>query len=345
MRESKKPLFSVIVPVYNTEAYLEQCMESLTEQTFKDFEVILIDDGSTDRSSQICDRYQKKYENIKVIHKKNGGLVSARERGIQEACGQYVGYVDADDWVDIRLLEQVKKVVDDYEPDMITFNPILEFSNRSEKKILTVEVGIYDKEKMKTDIYPFMLYNKKEKFYNFGIYPAVWNKFIKRDLILKNRCTDYRITMGEDAACTYCNVLDAESLYIMPQYLYHYRQNEASMTNTYDAERFIKYKLLLDYMDHVLDTDHYEMKRQLEAHKAFRVKHVILNESKAPVSFAEKRKNLKEKMEQFEFDSAFDKFTDAKAGAATKIFMYFARKRNYTGLLLICEIFKKLHRY
>ncbi len=80
LRKTKDPMFSIIVPIYNTEKYLEQCLESLVGQQYKNYEIILVDDGSTDKSADICDFYQCKYENIKVIHKKNGGLVKAREK-------------------------------------------------------------------------------------------------------------------------------------------------------------------------------------------------------------------------------------------------------------------------
>ena len=96
---------SVIVPVYNVEKYLRQCIESLIAQTYSNLEIILVDDGSTDGSSQICDEYAKRYENIQVIHKENGGLSDARNVGIAISTGEYIGFVDSEDWVDRDMYE------------------------------------------------------------------------------------------------------------------------------------------------------------------------------------------------------------------------------------------------
>lgn len=94
------PKISIIVPVYNVEKYLRKCIDSILNQTFKDFELILIDDGSTDESGKICDEYNLKDNRIKVIHKENGGLSSARNAGLDIAQGEYIGFVDSDDWIE-----------------------------------------------------------------------------------------------------------------------------------------------------------------------------------------------------------------------------------------------------
>lgn len=94
-----KPKISIIIPVYNVEEYIKRCLESIMNQTFKDFELILVNDGSTDNSGHICNEYMKKYSNIKVIHKSNGGVSSARNIGIYEAKGEYVGFIDPDDYI------------------------------------------------------------------------------------------------------------------------------------------------------------------------------------------------------------------------------------------------------
>ena len=94
-----EPLISVLVPIYKIDRYLGICIESLLNQTYKNLEIILVDDGSPDRCPEICDLYASKDERIKVIHKSNGGLVSARKAGLMAAKGEYIGYVDGDDWV------------------------------------------------------------------------------------------------------------------------------------------------------------------------------------------------------------------------------------------------------
>ena len=100
-------LISVIVPIYRVEAYLEQCIQSIRNQTYKNLEIILVDDGSDDQCPQICDRYARVDERIKVVHKVNGGLDSARKAGIIAASGKYIGYVDGDDWIEPEMYEQL----------------------------------------------------------------------------------------------------------------------------------------------------------------------------------------------------------------------------------------------
>lgn len=114
-----KPLISVIVPIYNVEKYLPKCIESIINQTLKEIEIILIDDGSTDRSGDIADEYSKKDSRIKVIHKENGGQGSARNKGIEIADGYYIGFVDSDDWIDFDMYERLYSKAISLKSDMI----------------------------------------------------------------------------------------------------------------------------------------------------------------------------------------------------------------------------------
>lgn len=101
------PKVSIIVPVYKAEGYLHRCVDSILAQTFTDWELLLIDDGSPDRSGEICDEYAQKDSRVRVIHKENGGVSSARQRGQDEACGEYTIHVDPDDWVEPTMLEEL----------------------------------------------------------------------------------------------------------------------------------------------------------------------------------------------------------------------------------------------
>ena len=113
------PKVSIIVPVYKAESYLHRCVDSILAQTFTDFELLLIDDGSPDKSGEICDEYAKKDSRIRVIHKENGGVSSARQRGQEEACGEYTIHVDPDDWVELTMLEDLYRNAKDDNADMV----------------------------------------------------------------------------------------------------------------------------------------------------------------------------------------------------------------------------------
>ena len=109
MNDSERDLISVIVPVYNVEPFLDRCMQSILRQTYRNLEIILVDDGSTDASAQLCDDYARKDGRVKVLHKTNGGLSDARNAGLELASGAYIGYVDSDDWIEPDMYEQMHR--------------------------------------------------------------------------------------------------------------------------------------------------------------------------------------------------------------------------------------------
>ena len=128
---NKTPSISVIVPIYNSDKYLQRCIDSILSQDFEDFELLLIDDGSTDNSGDICDKYAEKDMRVRVFHKKNGGVSSARNLGIENAKGEWVVFIDSDDWVDITMLEKLYKnaVVTLNNSMFLAYNPALNFAN------------------------------------------------------------------------------------------------------------------------------------------------------------------------------------------------------------------------
>ena len=222
--------YSVIVPIYNTEKYLPQCIDSILGQTFGDFELILVDDGSTDGSSKICDEYAEKDDRIVVVHKGNGGLISARKAGANCARGQYVALVDGDDWVSENWLQEVQTVLTDKpNVDVVCYDYYWSTtgSNRPVQNIFPY--GHYDKTRLEKEIYPRLL--RDEQGNRFP--PNLAFKVFTRDkyLLYQNQ-VDERIRIGEDECVALACVYAAESIYILDRCLYYYRQNENSMTKT-----------------------------------------------------------------------------------------------------------------
>ena len=179
--------FSILVPVYNVEKYLEQCVESLLNQTYKgEYEIILVDDGSTDSSGKICDEYAEKYPQIKVIHKKNEGLVSSRQTGIAEAKGEYSLFVDSDDFADTDLLLTVSDCIERNEnPDMViySFRYYSDGKTKDRKSVLCENETVFEGENKK-DIYEALAFTT--------YITALWIKAVKTN-ILKNDPTDYSL--------------------------------------------------------------------------------------------------------------------------------------------------------
>lgn len=123
------PKVSVVIPVYNVERFLGECVDSVLRQTFRDFEIILVDDGSTDTSGQICDAYERQEESIRVIHRQNGGLSAARNTGLDAACGEYVYFLDSDDWIQEKTLEQLVQTVQAERADIVFFDAFVFFTD------------------------------------------------------------------------------------------------------------------------------------------------------------------------------------------------------------------------
>lgn len=220
-----EPLISVIVPIYGIERYLGLCIESILNQTYKNLEIILVDDGSKDRCPDICDLYAKKDSRIIVIHKKNGGLVSARKAGIQIAKGEYATYVDGDDWVGKEYLESLITQSNNADVVIAGFSRVL-FDTLT-PIVNNIKTGVYEGKAL-DDIYQNML--SCDEFYKLGITTYVWNKLFKRELLLKYQLTvDDGITIGEDAAVVYPLLMECKKIVITDNVDYHYRQREDSM--------------------------------------------------------------------------------------------------------------------
>lgn len=232
-------MISVIVPIYNVENYLPQCIESIISQTYQDLEIILVDDGSTDSCGGICDTYAEKDLRIKVIHKENGGLVSARKAGIMASGGEYIGYVDGDDWIEPDMYEKLHGVMNTYNADIVMCGHFNNIGSMQKQIYHDAPDGKYDKTRLKEHIFPKMI--SGDSFFDWSIAPGVWDKLFRKESVIQHQlAVNNQLRMGEDAACVYPALLNAESIYILHECLYHYRQTTSSMVKSvqdYGKER------------------------------------------------------------------------------------------------------------
>lgn len=222
------PLVSVIVPVYNIEEYLEKCIESILLQSLKQFELILVDDGSTDGSGDICDAYAEKDARIKVIHKHNEGPVKARKAGFEQSKGEYIAFADGDDWIEPDMLEKLYSLLVTENTDIAMCGRFEDTGETQKAVYHGIAAGRYDKQALMNKVYPYMIVNGA--FFEWGIFPGLWDKMFRRECIEPFfMSVDDRITMGDDAACVYPCLLNADSIYVLRECLYHYRQSASSM--------------------------------------------------------------------------------------------------------------------
>lgn len=167
-------LISIIVPVYNMEQYLERCMESIFEQTYHKLEIILVDDGSTDRSPQMCDGYAKKDTRVKVIHKENGGLSDARNAGLAIATGEYIGYVDSDDWIEPHMYETLYQACEREQADVAIcrYQSVYE---GYQKETSSRKQTVLERDEL------LKIYISDQD--GFCIYNSVWSKLFRAELV------------------------------------------------------------------------------------------------------------------------------------------------------------------
>lgn len=218
-------LISVIVPIYKVEAYLERCIGSIVNQTYKNLEIILVDDGSPDSCPDICDAWKEKDDRIKVIHKKNGGLSDARNAGMQIMAGTYISYIDSDDWVANDMYEKMMYVIKKNDADICE----CQFEKtagivKSNKEQQTDKVTILKKEEALKAVV-------EEK-----INPVVWNKIYKREIV--DQLYFEKGKYNEDEFWTYQAVERAEKIVQIEDVGYYYFFREDSIINeTYNIRR------------------------------------------------------------------------------------------------------------
>lgn len=227
---------SVIVPIYKTEKYIRQCVDSIINQTYRNLEIILVDDGSPDNCGNICDEYALSDERVKVIHKANGGLVSARKEGVAKATGDYITFVDSDDWIDEGAYSYAANVLESHNADVFIFglNRVSEDSSIYEHE--NIPEGFYSK----YEIYKEIIKISNQNYFFKKIFSTVcWNKLFKADIIRTNVVNvDNSIKIGEDAALIYPSLLDSDSYYITHSAYYNYRKNNNSIMNSFYNERY-----------------------------------------------------------------------------------------------------------
>lgn len=248
------PLISVIVPIYMIERYLGLCIESIIKQTYKNLEIILVDDGSRDRCSEICDLYASKDKRIYVLHKPNGGLVSARKAGLQQAHGNFISYVDGDDWIEPNFIESLCYDAIKHRADMVCATFSKDIFSKSTLKPHVLKMGLYEGAELE-QLWNVMI--SSGSYFQHGVTTYVWNKLFRKNILfpVQNR-VDNRITLGEDAAVTYPALLSCKKVFITDNCDYHYRQREDSMLkqNTSYINDAQKLVYLYDYMMNWVNT-------------------------------------------------------------------------------------------
>ena len=250
------PYFSLILPVYNVEKYVKRCVNSLLRQEYTDYEIILVDDGSTDSSGSICDKLADKNNNIFAYHKENGGLSDARNYGMDRAKGNYILFIDSDDWVDEKLLISLHNHLNKSNVDILKFGfQKMQEGNYKNTFFSYFNIGVYDRRQIEETILPYMIGPKRLFCYEQNACKSVWSHVYSLNFLRENniRFVSEREILNEDYLFNLHTLLYAKSLEVTHYILYYYDYREGSLSKRYitnEFERKLKlhreYKLLLE---------------------------------------------------------------------------------------------------
>ena len=270
----KFPLISIIVPVYNIEAYIEKCLISIIEQTYGNLEILVIDDGTTDSSGKICDRIAASDNRVKVFHKKNEGLVATRKFGLHIAKGAYIGFVDGDDYIDEHMYERLLKQLLEDGADFIHSKYVEECGEQiSEKSAVSIRNITFDNQIEKIKFLEQYVLNdiKKEM-----VSPSIWSKLFKAEFI--KECYEMvpdQQQYGEDWICLIRSILQAKKISFLNEAHYHYVVRNGSLSHGIGFKYLFNEIHLLHYL---LDCiSEYESTEALDKMMYCYVQHSLMN--------------------------------------------------------------------
>ena len=242
--ETTGPKISVIIPVYNVEKYLKRCVDSVFQQTLKDLEIILVDDGSPDDSPAICDQYAAEDPRIRVIHKENGGLASARNAGMRIAQGDYIFFLDSDDWLEPDGMETLYRTAEQYQVDFVRYRAIRtgwpglpEDAPCMVEPVRELKEGFYDRERIRAEVLPRLLGTPQ---LTMGAVVGAWGSLYRRDFLARNDLFfSEEVKFSEDQIFSAKVVLAAENFYFIETAgVYHYFYNAKSISKSFRSGRW-----------------------------------------------------------------------------------------------------------
>ncbi len=342
---------SIIVPIYNVEKYIKRCVDSIVGQTYYNLEIILVDDGSKDNCGVIIDEYAKNDERILVIHKKNGGLSSARNNGLKLAKGDYILFVDGDDYIDKYCVEKLISVIES-DTDIVLFPYIREYSDKKIQTHLFQDDYIkFDTEQVQEVLFSRLIgpdeYMDKHNPVIMDRLNTAWGKLYNAKLIREIEFVDTKEIGTEDG---WFNILAFEkvtgSIIYTEITWYHYeKSNTNSLLHTY-REAYVDKRWNLYNRIHALinGKDGKNLEYNLNSRIVLELFGIVLNINAANLSIGESAKTLKEVIVEKDYDKFLCKYDLKKLDYIWKIFYSLCKKRCYYIIMCTIRILTKVGR-
>ena len=322
---------SIIIPVYNTKKYLEQCVFSIIEQTYQNIEVLLVDDGSTDGTSDLCDEIAKKDSRVRVIHKTNGGAATARNLGIDEATGEYVMFVDSDDWLDTDAIENLVEHADKNNTDVIRFSYVREFEGKQlVKKNTFLEERAYSGDECRNVCRQILGLTGKELAHpesmNF-LASCGFNMYRKSILTESNVrfLPIQEIGSFVDGLFNFSVFMNVKNFEFIDKPYYHYRKtNENAATAGYRKNYVPRQLILFEKLrSKIQENDWAFFQEAFNNRMVFSTMEISFNALRNRASFFEKYKEIKSVLKHPEFRKAYKTFNLKYLGLKWKVYYFF----------------------
>ena len=259
---------SIVVPVYNVENYLSYCVESLRQQTYKNIEIILVDDGSTDSSGEICDQYAREDNRIKVLHIENGGLSNARNTGVKESSTDWIVFIDSDDYYDHRAIEYLVELRDKYRVDLVA-TPVIEVRNYENSDFLG---DFREKYSGKLDRRTAL----EQMFYGNYVGTHSGGKLYKKEILLRFPYPNGMLY--EDLALAYEHIAFCENIAVSDLNLYKYYRRPGSIVNSKYSDRLLDFYKAMEWNRSYVERDYSgdrDMRRALNVRYVFNGLHIV----------------------------------------------------------------------
>ena len=286
------PKISVIIPVYNVEKYLNRCVDSILNQSLQDFEIILVNDGSTDSSPKICDEYVQQDERIRVIHKQNARVAAARNDGIKTAKGEFISLIDSDDWIEPTMLEEMYSTATQFGCDFV----MCDFTKKGKEVEYTVSQpigeGFYDRERIEKELFKCLI-----MFDNIEFPPTISNCvcLFNREFLTDNELYyDEDIHYCEDSIFGSKVMYNANRFYYLKgKYFYNYFYNPNSTTSKYNSKKWDSYLKINERLEEDFRNDNFDFSYQLKINMLYFTLNMMSEIGRSNESFFEKRKYCK----------------------------------------------------
>lgn len=347
---SSSPIISIIVPVYNVDRFLRQCLESLVNQTLKEIEIICINDGSKDNSIRILEEYKQRDHRIVIIDKQNEGVSAARNRGIEEARGKYLMFVDSDDWIELTTCHNSLMQIEKENADVVMWSYVREFQNQSiPKKIWDEERLVFEKQEVQDRLHRRMvgiLGDELREPENADALCTIWGKLYKTDIIKKNhiKFDDIREIGSYEDGLFNLNVFGfVDKVVYINDFLYHYRKfNYNSLTSRYNPKLNEQWLVLFSKMrsyieKNKLSNDYF---KALNNRIALSVLGLGLNILSSDFSNIEKISMLKEILKSELYMGAYRSLEVKRFPMHWRVFYQLAKLRFASGVFIMLRIIK-----